>query len=170
MDENQTQVENPTEDQSNLDTDNFAQEVYIDAFREADEDGDGFLSERELGIALRKLGHNPSEVEIRDLILTVDEDENGHLDMNEFMNLMTIKTAAVGEVNDMFKTFDVDKNGFIDWNELKMGMQSLVGHELEDEDIDEMMEEADLDGDGRINYAEFERMMQKNFEEEKEEV
>nr|XP_034323704.1 neo-calmodulin-like isoform X4 [Crassostrea gigas] len=167
-------VENPTEDQSNLDeqndTDNFAQEVYIDAFREADEDGDGFLSERELGIALRKLGHNPSEVEIRDLILTVDEDENGHLDMNEFMNLMTIKTAAVGEVNDMFKTFDVDKNGFIDWNELKMGMQSLVGHELEDEDIDEMMEEADLDGDGRINYAEFERMMQKNFEEEKEEV
>lgn len=79
--------------------------------------------------------------------------ENGHLDMNEFMNLMTIKTAAVGEVNDMFKTFDVDKNGFIDWNELKMGMQNLVGHELEDSDIDEMMEEADLDGDGRINYA-----------------
>lgn len=47
---------------------------FSDAFREADEDGDGFLSERELGIALRKLGHNPSEVEIRDLILTVDED------------------------------------------------------------------------------------------------
>ena len=73
--------------------------------------------------------------------------------MNEFMNLMTIKTAAIGEVNDMFKTFDVDKNGFIDWNELKVGMQNLVGHELEDSDIDEMMEEADLDGDGRINYA-----------------
>lgn len=48
--------------------------TFLDAFREADEDGDGFLSERELGIALRKLGHNPSEVEIRDLILTVDED------------------------------------------------------------------------------------------------
>ncbi|XP_056021985.1 uncharacterized protein LOC125651292 [Ostrea edulis] len=151
-------------------TDNFAQEVYVEAFREADEDGDGFLSERELGIALRKLGHNPSEVEIRDLILTVDEDENGHLDMNEFMNLMTLKTAAVGEVNDMFKTFDVDKNGFIDWQELKAGMQTLVGHDLEDSDIDEMMDEADLDGDGRINYAEFERMMQKNFDPENEEV
>lgn len=49
-------------------------QLFSDAFREADEDGDGFLSERELGIALRKLGHNPSEVEIRDLILTVDED------------------------------------------------------------------------------------------------
>nr|XP_022331962.1 calmodulin-like protein 12 [Crassostrea virginica] len=165
--------DSPAQERPNLDedspaeTDNFAQEVYIDAFREADEDGDGFLSERELGIALRKLGHNPTEVEIRDLILTVDEDENGHLDMNEFMNLMTIKTAAIGEVNDMFKTFDVDKNGFIDWNELKVGMQNLVGHELEDSDIDEMMEEADLDGDGRINYAEFERMMQKNFDEEK---
>lgn len=73
--------------------------------------------------------------------------------MNEFMNLMTLKTAAVGEVNDMFKTFDVDKNGFIDWQELKAGMETLVGHDLEDSDIDEMMDEADLDGDGRINYA-----------------
>lgn len=29
----------------------------------------------------------------------------------------------------------------------------MVGYELEDEDIDEMMEEVDLDGDGRINYV-----------------
>lgn len=47
---------------------------FLDVFCEVDEDGDGFLLERELGIVLRKLGYNFSEVEICDLILIVDED------------------------------------------------------------------------------------------------
>lgn len=47
---------------------------FLDVFWEVDEDGDGFLLERELGIVLRKLGYNFSEVEICDLILIVDED------------------------------------------------------------------------------------------------
>lgn len=48
--------------------------IFLDVFWEVDEDGDGFLLERELGIVLRKLGYNFSEVEICDLILIVDED------------------------------------------------------------------------------------------------
>lgn len=48
--------------------------IFVDVFWEVDEDGDGFLLERELGIVLRKLGYNFSEVEICDLILIVDED------------------------------------------------------------------------------------------------
>lgn len=72
---------------------------FSDAFREADEDGDGFLSERELGIALRKLGHNPSEVEIRDLILTVDEDGSYYFIWISYFQPLTASSVII-LVND----------------------------------------------------------------------
>ena len=47
--------------------------------------------------------------------------------------------------------FDKDQNGYIDKEELKLVMASL-GEHLTDDEIQEMMTEADLDGDGKIDY------------------
>ena len=54
--------------------------------------------------------------------------------------------------------FDRDGNGLIDRNELKLVMQEL-GEKLSEEDIDEMIEEADTNNDGFIDYEEFARYM-----------
>jgi calmodulin len=35
------------------------------------------------------------------------------------------------------------------------------GQEITDEEVDEMIREADIDGDGQINYEEFVKMMAK---------
>ena len=47
--------------------------------------------------------------------------------------------------------FDRDGNGFISHTELRHVMTS-IGEKLTDDEVDEMMQEADIDGDGQINY------------------
>ena len=46
--------------------------------------------------------------------------------------------------------------GFIDSVALRRMMASL-GEKMTDAEIDDMMREADLDGDGKISFAEFHR-------------
>lgn len=47
--------------------------------------------------------------------------------------------------------FDKDGNGFISGSELRHVMTTL-GEKLTDDEVDEMIREADLDGDGMVNY------------------
>ena len=51
-----------------------------------------------------------------------------------------------------------DGNGFINRQELAVVMMNL-GETLTGEEISSMIEEADIDGDGQINYEEFYNMM-----------
>lgn len=50
-----------------------------------------------------------------------------------------------------FQVFDKDGNGLISAAELKFVMANL-GEKLTDDEVDEMIREADLDGDGQVNY------------------
>ena len=59
---------------------------------------------------------------------------------------------------DAFRVFDKDGNGYISAAELRHVMTNL-GEKLTDEEVDEMIREADIDGDGQVNYEEFVTMM-----------
>ncbi|GFQ06757.1 calmodulin [Phtheirospermum japonicum] len=63
-------------------------------------------------------------------------------------------TDSEEELNEAFRVFDKDQNGFISVAELCHVMTNL-GEKLTDEEVNEMIREADVDGDGQINYEEF---------------
>lgn len=50
-----------------------------------------------------------------------------------------------------FDVFDMDHNGYISREELRCVMESL-GEKLSDIELDEMLKEADKDGDGQVNF------------------
>lgn len=49
------------------------------------------------------------------------------------------------------RVFDKNNDGLISSNELRHVMTSL-GERLSEEEVDDMIKEADLDGDGMVNY------------------
>ncbi|CAI9781328.1 unnamed protein product [Fraxinus pennsylvanica] len=140
-------------------------EDQISEFKEAfalfDTDGDGCITTKELGKVMRSFGQNPTEAELQDMIKEVDAAGNGTIDLPEFLNLMVRKikdTHSEEELKEAFQVFDKDQNGLISAAELRHVMTNL-GEELTDEDFDERIREADVDGDRQINYEEFVKVM-----------
>merc|ERR1719201_1952535 len=134
---------------------------FKEAFSLFDKDGDGTITTKELGTVMRSLGQNPTEAELQDMINEVDADGNGTIDFPEFVSLMARKmkdTDPEEELIEAFKVFDRDEDGFISAGELRSSMMNL-GEKLTDAEVDEMIREADMDGDGQINYDEFVKMM-----------
>lgn len=79
---------------------------------------------------------------------------NGEIDFEEFLQMMSKKITTYDteeEIRDAFRVFDKDGNGLISSHELRQIMMNL-GEKLTDEELDEMMREADLNGDGQIDY------------------
>ena len=99
--------------------------------------------------------------ELQDIFDQFDKDKDGKIDFDEFMILMTNnspETQAEEEVINAFRVFDKEGNGLIASSELKHIMMT-IGDKMTEEEADEMVNEADIDEDGMINYEEFVRMM-----------
>ncbi|KAM5556195.1 calmodulin [Rosa sericea] len=134
---------------------------FKEAFSLFDKDGDGSITTKELGTVMRSLGQNPTEEELQDMINQVDADGSGTIECQEFLDLMAKKikgTDSDEQLKEAFRVFDKDQNGFISAAELRHVLTNL-GEKLTDEELGEMVREADLDRDGQINYEEFVKVM-----------
>ncbi|KAG6525769.1 hypothetical protein ZIOFF_015739 [Zingiber officinale] len=127
-------------------------EEQITEFQEAfclfDRDGDGRITLEELGAVIKSLGQSPSEEELREMIQEIDADGNGTIEFGEFLNLMAKKAKETTNVEEELKEAFKLRNVMIS-----------LGETLSDEEVEQMIREADLDGDGQVNYEEFVRMM-----------
>jgi calmodulin len=98
----------------------------------------------------------------KDMIHEIDVDGDGEIQFEEFLLLFSRhkknQLPEDEELRQAFKVFDADGNGTISKVELKRVMD-MLGEKLNDAQIDEMMKEADINGDGEIDFGEFKKMM-----------
>ncbi|EEA21352.1 calmodulin, putative [Talaromyces marneffei ATCC 18224] len=113
---------------------------------------------------MRSLGQNPTESELQDIVNELDVDRTGTIDFDEFLTMMVHKGKATDEEAELraaFEVFDQDGSGTISADEMRRVMKS-IGEDLTDAEIEEMIKEADTDGDGTIDYQEFVHLMTHN--------
>lgn len=130
------------------------------AFNLLDKDGDGVVATAELGLVLRSLGLNPPESELQRMIDDIDTDGCGVFDFPEFLALLTRSLQDKGSEGDIAETFSIfSSDGMTISREDVRKLSIAIGETLTEEDIDEMMQAAALDAEGRILLQPFVRMM-----------
>lgn len=135
-----------------------------EAFDLFDTDGSGSIDAKELKVAMRALGFEPKKEEVKKMISDVDTDGSGTIGFDDFMALMTVKMAERDpreEIMKAFRLFDDDETGKITFKNLKRVAKEL-GENISDEELQEMIDEADRDGDGEVSEEEFFRIMKKS--------
>ena len=81
------------------------------------------------------------------------------IDFEEFIELMVKHGSNIEEdIAESFKVFDRDGDGLITEDELHITMNNL-GEPMNEDEVKAMIAEADLDGDGKINFKEFQLLM-----------
>merc|ERR1711967_97233 len=130
-----------------------------EAFNLFDADNSGAIDVRELKAAMRALGFEVKKEELKKMISDIDNDGNGSIEFAEFLEMMTGK---MGE-----KDTREDITGKISLRNLRRVAQEL-GENIDEEELQDMINQADRDGDGEINLDEFYRIMKKkgNFLED----
>lgn len=134
-----------------------------EAFELVDTKGNGFIETKQLKFAMRALGFEPRKDDIKKVISEIDRENTGKIEFEDFSYVMARKIAEKGaneEILKAFELFDDDKTGKISFVNLKRVAKEL-GENLSDEDLQEMINEADRDGDGQVNKEEFLRIMKK---------
>ena len=125
-------------------------------------DGTGFISPSEL----RYLREN-----IDDIIADIDKDGDGEINYGEFVDMMIHlkEQFKQQDMRELFRTFDKDNSGSITAAEPRkavsqldgIGLMSVMEQREMMENLDAMINEADTDGDGTVDYEEFVAMMTK---------
>merc|ERR1711881_537636 len=109
-------------------------EEQLDEIREAfslfDADASGMIDIRELKAAMRALGFEVKNEELKKMVADIDGDGNGTIEFGEFLQMMTGKMGEKGSREN-----------------------------IEKEELQDMINQADRDGDGEINIDEFYRIM-----------
>ncbi|KAL4238367.1 hypothetical protein ACF0H5_003077 [Mactra antiquata] len=128
---------------------------YRNAFNIFDKDGNNSISCSELKTVLESLGKHPTDEEIEEMIEAVDENGNGEIEFEEFIELMENDHLAMSSENivrQAFKVLAADGNDYVTMDNLKEMIAGLGLH-FSDEDIQDMIDEAGPSEGGQLQYS-----------------
>ncbi|OHT16324.1 Caltractin [Tritrichomonas foetus] len=134
-----------------------------EAFHLLDIDGDGLITTHDIKIALRSIGFEPTKKEILHMISDADATADGVINLPLFMKMMTKKRDEMNpddEIKRAFHLYAEPGSKGITAGDIKRVSLEL-GENLTEEEIRDIIEEADRDGDGVISLEEFIFVMRK---------
>merc|ERR1712110_1344098 len=108
-------------------------------------------------------GSEPKKEEIAKMVKEMDKDGDATVDFEEFCVMMAEKMNQKDGKEELlkgFKLFDDDNTGKISMKNFKRVAKEL-GESLSDKELEEIIAEADTDGDGEISESEFLAVMVK---------
>merc|ERR1712183_1042164 len=116
----------------------------LDEIREAfslfDSDASGMIDIRELKAAMRALGFEVKNEELKKMVTDIDNDGNGTIEFTEFLMMMTAKMGEKDtreDIEKVFKLFDDDTNK-ISFRNLARVAEEL-GENIDDEELQDMI-------------------------------
>ncbi|KAH3844324.1 neo-calmodulin-like [Dreissena polymorpha] len=134
---------------------------FREAFKMFDIDGDGSVNVQEFVATLRSMGQNPTQLEINEMVKSIDRNGDGVIDFDEFKRLMYHKmkhTDSSEDIMDLFTVLDIDKNGYFTPIDLYKTMASM-GEMITMEEAYELMNSTATKEPGTMNYEEFCHLM-----------
>lgn len=137
---------------------------FSEVFNLFDKNGDHTIAAHELGTVMRSLGQNPTEAELQEAVREADGDATGFVAFKAFLSVMEAAARKLEAANQdeevlaAFKVFDVDGDGKISAAELRFAL-TRIGETLSMEEAKEMIAEAGMDEEGRIDYVKYVKTM-----------
>merc|ERR1719343_81567 len=127
----------------------------IDVAFESFKDEQGFITTNKLREAFKQIDALGDIESVQRLIDDIDENGDGKIDEDEFRHIMTRK--FLGEDDDSsfvhaFEMLDHNKDGFIPLTELRYILMHEGQEPFSEQECDEFLMFADLEGDGCIEY------------------
>ena len=141
-------------------------EEMISEFKEIfslfDTSGDSTIAAKNLKEVLICLGQTLTQEELDELMYEheIDATGDGRVGFVQFLNLMARKikeTKEVDQMREIFNIFDKNKDGFLSASEIQCVMTSL-GETLTEDEVNEMVKEADRDLDSHISFEDFSQL------------
>jgi len=131
-------------------------------FMKLDADNSGSIDRDEF-LSIPAVATNPLASR---MIAIFDEDGGGTVEFQEFVGGLSAFSGRGGREEKLkfaFKVYDMDRDGFISNGELFLVLKMMVGNNLKDQQLQQIVDktimEADQDGDGKLNFAEFAQMV-----------
>lgn len=126
--------------------------AYLSVLSSTTED---MTSSKELTLALQFSGRNPSQK----IVKSYWKNSTTSVSYSEFCDIMRkVKPNTKNDLVLAFKKMDINGDGLISFGELKKAL-TMYGEKMDESDVQEILEEADDNGDGRLDYEEFCEML-----------
>mmetsp|Transcript_19087 Transcript_19087/g.62923 ORF Transcript_19087/g.62923 Transcript_19087/m.62923 type:complete len:170 (+) Transcript_19087:269-778(+) len=139
---------------------------FKELFNLVDEDKGGSISPQELGSLMETLGLKPNQDELNAMIREIDEDGNGEIDFDEFVQVMSRKvqpTYTPEEVKAAFKVFEAPNSGLppghVKTSALERALTTYGTEKLTVEEAQDLLSQVDPENTGSVNYIEYVNMM-----------